>query len=138
MRVVRKAGARAERGKYGHRKRQDAARSWKRSGGIFDAQTDGMITNHIFSMYEILYSALEWKGGRQTRPYVNILEPLTDHEFDLREELAVLRDSISRIMNEVLKLDSANGLGAYMMKDEILSRFFRDYFFMKKTAPSLA
>ena len=67
---------------------------------IFDAQTDGMITNHIFSMYEILYSALEWKGGRQTRPYVNILEPLTDHEFDLREELAVLRDSISRIMNE--------------------------------------
>ena len=99
---------------------------------IFDAQTDGMITNHIFSMYEILYSALEWKGGRQTRPYVNILEPLTDHEFDLREELAVLRDSISRIMNEVLKLDSANGLGAYMMKDEILNRFFRDYFFMKK------
>lgn len=99
---------------------------------VFESQTDGAITNHIFSMYEILYSAVEWKGGRQTRPYVNILEPLADHEFDLREELTVLRDSISQIMNEVLKLDSANGLGSYMMKNEILNRFFRDYFFIKK------
>lgn len=99
---------------------------------IFESQTDGAITNHIFSMYEILYSAVEWQGGRQARPYVNVLEPLADHEFDLREELAVLRDSISQIMNEVLKLDSANGLGTYMMKNEVLNRFFRDYFFMKK------
>ena len=106
---------------------------------VFDAGASGAITNHIFSIYEILYSSLEWNGGRQVRPYTNILEPLTDHEFDLKEELLILRDGIHGVMNGILRLDSANGLASYMVKDELLNRFFRDYFFMKKdgTIPGL-
>lgn len=99
---------------------------------VFDTGATGALTNHIFSIYEILYSALEWKGGRQIRPYTNILEPLIDHEFDLREELVILRDGIHGIMNHILQIDNANALGSYMAKDELLNRFFRDYFFMKK------
>lgn len=97
-----------------------------------NAEAEGSATNHIFSMHEILYSALELGGGRAARPYTSILEPLTDHEADLKEELFLLKDGIRGVMDGILKQDSANGLGSYMLKDELLNRFFRDYFFMKK------
>lgn len=99
---------------------------------IFNGGAGIPATNHIFSMYEILYSTLELKGGRQARPYSGILEPLTDHEADLKEELYLLRDGIRGVMDGILKQGDANGLGAYMVKDEFLNRFFSDYFFMKK------
>ena len=99
---------------------------------ILNAGAGGSATNHIFSMYEILYSAVELGGGRQARPYTSILEPLTDHEADLKEELFILKDGIRGVMDGILKQDSANRLGSYMVKDELLNRFFTDYFFMKK------
>lgn len=99
---------------------------------IFHTGAGAAATNHIFSMHEILYSALELKSGRQLRPYMGILEPLTDHEADLKEELYLLRDGIRGVMDGILKQESANGLGAYMVRDELLNRFFTDYFFMKK------
>lgn len=99
---------------------------------IFNAGAGIPATNHIFSMHEILYSVLEMKGGRQAKPYSGILEPLTDHEADLKEELYLLRDSIRGVMDGILKQGDANGLGTYMVKDEFLNRFFADYFFMKK------
>lgn len=106
---------------------------------VLSAGAVGSATNHIFSMYEILYSAVEMGGGRQARPYTSILEPLTDHEADLKEELFLLKDGIRGVMDGILKQDSANGLGSYMVKDELLNRFFTDYFFMKKdgTVPGL-
>ena len=108
-------------------------------GRIFHPGTGISATNHIFSMHEILYSALELKSGRQSRPYSSILEPLTDHEADLKEELYLLRDGIRGVMDGILKQDNANGLGSYMVKDEFLNRFFKDYFFMKKdgTVPGI-
>lgn len=104
-----------------------------------NAGAGGSATNHIFSMHEILYSALELGGGRAKRPYISILEPLTDHVADLKEEMFFLKDGIRGVMDGILMQDSANGLGAYMLKDELLNRFFADYFFMKKdgTVPGL-
>lgn len=43
-----------------------------------------------------------------------------------------MKDGIRGVMDGILKQDSANRLGSYMVKDELLNRFFTDYFFMKK------
>ena len=100
---------------------------------IFDTDTNSAITNHIFSMYEILKSAFGKDSGRAVRPYSNILVPLVEHECDLKNELLILKDSIREIMRSVLKMTDVNSFGHFFMKDEMLNRFFRDYFFLKRS-----
>ena len=100
---------------------------------IFQEDTNGAITNHIFSMYEILKSAFTKDSARAMRPYLNILVPLIENECDLKNELLVLKDSIREIMRAVIRIAEANNFGRFLIKDELLNRFFNDYFFIKKS-----
>lgn len=92
---------------------------------------EGMMSNRIFSMYEIMKSAFEEDSVRRERPYTNILVPLIDNETELKNELTDLKDSISGIMKAVIVFQDINSFGQFIMKDEMLDRFFSEYFFVK-------
>ena len=92
---------------------------------------EGMMSNRIFSMYEIMKSAFEEDSVRRERPYTNILVPLIDNETELKNELTDLKDSISSIMKAVIVFQDINSFGQFIMKDELLDRFFSEYFFVK-------
>lgn len=92
---------------------------------------EGMMSNRIFSMYEIMKSAFEEDSVRRERPYTNILVPLIDNETELKNELADLKDSISSIMKAVIVFQDINSFGQFIMKDEMLDHFFSEYFFVK-------
>lgn len=100
---------------------------------IFAGDANGAITNHIFSMYEILKSSFSKDSGRAIRPYSSILVPLIENEWDLKNELLTLKESIREIMQAVLRMSEVNSFGQFLMKDELLHRFFNDYFFIKKS-----
>ncbi|HBA62787.1 MAG TPA: chromosome segregation protein SMC [Lachnospiraceae bacterium] len=100
---------------------------------IFDQDTNGAITNHIFSIYEILKTSLGKESVRAIRPYSNILVPLVENECDLKNELLILKDSIREIMRVVMRMPDVNSFGQFLIKDELLTRFFNDYFFIKKS-----
>ena len=82
-------------------------------------------------MYEIIKSAFDEDSVRRERPYTNVLVPLIDNERELKNELADLKDSISSIMKAVIIFQDINSFGQYIMKDEMLDRFFSEYFFVK-------
>lgn len=100
---------------------------------IFDQDVNSAITNHIFSMFETLKSSLEKGSVRAIRPYSNILMPLVEDECDLKSELLILKDSIRDIMRMVIKMSEVNSFGQFLLKDDMLQRFFHDYFFIKKS-----
>lgn len=92
---------------------------------------EGLMSNRIFSMYEIMKSAFDEDSVRRKRPYTNILVPLIDNETELKNELADLKDSISGIMKAVIVFQDINSFGQFIMRDEMLDRFFSEYFFIK-------
>lgn len=96
-----------------------------------EKSNEGALSNHIFSMYEILKSSFEENAARAERPYSNILKPLKDNEVELKNELLDLKDNISAIMRIVMELQDTNSVGKFLMKDELLDEFFNDYFFIK-------
>lgn len=98
---------------------------------ITERSGEGMMSNRIFSMYEIVKSALDEESVRKERPYTNILVPLIDNETELKNELVNLKDSISGIMKAVIAFQDINSFGQFIMKDEMLDRFFSEYFFVK-------
>ncbi|WP_430509719.1 Wadjet anti-phage system protein JetA family protein [Gottfriedia solisilvae] len=98
---------------------------------IFNRDTSAALTNHIFSIYDILHSAFI-DHGRTHRPYSNILVPVSDSVSDLKNELLVLKDSIRSIMRIIIKMTETNELGQFLIKDEMMESFFNDYFFIKK------
>lgn len=65
---------------------------------------EGMMSNRIFSMYEIIKSVFEEDSVRRERPYTNILVPLIENETELKNELVELKDNISSIMKFVLNI----------------------------------
>jgi len=99
---------------------------------IFERDTGGALTNHIFAIYDTLKSALDAEHGRTIRPYTNILVPLVDNVSDLKNELQILKDSIRTIMRIVIKMTEVNTFGQFLIKDEMMNLFFNDYFFIKK------
>ncbi len=92
---------------------------------------EGMMSNRIFSMYEIVRSAMDEESVRRERPYTNILVPLVDNETELKNELTDLKENISTIMKAVIAFQDINSFGQFIMKDEMLDRFFSEYFFVK-------
>ena len=98
---------------------------------ISERKGEGMMSNRIFSMYEIMKSAFDEDSLRKERPYTNILVPLLDNETELKNELTDLKDSISNIMKAMVVFQDMNSFGQYIMKDEMLDRFFHEYFFIK-------
>ena len=99
---------------------------------IFNRDSSAVLTNHIFSIYDILHSAFIVDHGRTHRPYSSILVPTVDSVSDLKNELLMLKDSIRSIMRMVIKMTETNELGQFMLRDEIMESFFHDYFFIKK------
>ena len=99
---------------------------------IFNRDNRAALTNHIFSIYDILSSAYVADHGRTHRPYSNILVPVVDNVADLKNELLILKDSIRSIMRMIIKMTETNELGQFLIKDEMLENFFDDYFFIKK------
>lgn len=99
---------------------------------IFNRDNSAALTNHIFSIYDILHSAFVSDHGRTYRPYSNILVPVVDSVSDLKNELLVLKDSIRSIMRMIIKMNETNELGQFLIKDEMMQSFFNDYFFIKK------
>lgn len=99
---------------------------------IFNRDTSVALSNHIFSIYDILHSAFMADHGRAHRPYSNILVPVVDNISDLKNELMVLKDSIRAIMCMIIKMTKTNELGQFLIKDEMMETFFYDYFFIKK------
>lgn len=99
---------------------------------IFKRETSGALTNRIFAIYDTLKSALDADHGRTIRPYSNILVPLIDNVYDLKNELLILKDSIRTIMRIVIKMTEVNTFGQFLIKDEMMNLFFNDYFFIKK------
>ena len=87
---------------------------------IFGGDANGAITNHIFSMYEILKSSFGKDSARAIRPYQNILVPLIENECDLKNELLILKDNIREIMRAVMKMADVNSFGQFLIKDELL------------------
>lgn len=100
---------------------------------LFDSDMNGAITNHIFAIYEILKAALDKDSARAIRPYTNIMMPLLENESDLKNELFTLKDSIREIMHAVMQITDANSFGQFLIRDEILEKFFNDYFFIKRS-----
>ena len=99
--------------------------------GMTEKAEKGMMSNRIFSMYEIIKSAFEEDSVRRERPYTNILVPLSENAEELRDELTYLKESISSIMKAVIVFQDINSFGQFIMKDEMLDRFFSEYFFVK-------
>ncbi len=99
---------------------------------IFNRDNSAALTNHIFSIYDILHTAFIADHGRTHRPYSNILVPVVDNVSDLKNELIVLKDSIRSIMRIIIKMTETNALGQFLIKDEMMENFFNDYFFIKK------
>lgn len=96
-----------------------------------DKNNEGALSNHIFSMYEILKASFEEDSVRADRPYTSILKPLMDNEVELKNELLDLKDNIVNIMRMVMEFQDVNSVGKFLMKDELLDQFFNDYFFIK-------
>ncbi len=101
-------------------------------GRIFDRGNSAALTNHIFSIYDILHSAFVVEHGRTQRPYSSILVPVADSVADLKNELLMLKDSIRSIMRIIIQMTETNELGQFMIRDEMMQSFFQDYFFIKK------
>ena len=99
---------------------------------IFNRDNHAALTNHIFSIYDVLHSAFIVDHGRTHRPYSNILVPAVDSVSDLKNELLILKDSIRAIMRMVIKMTETNELGHFIIKDQMMEAFFNDYFFIKK------
>ena len=99
---------------------------------IFNRDNHAALTNHIFSIYDVLHSAFIVDHGRTHRPYSNILVPAVDSVSDLKNELLILKDSIRAIMRMVIKMTETNELGKFIIKDQMMEAFFNDYFFIKK------
>ncbi|MDD3416111.1 MAG: DUF5716 family protein [Lachnospiraceae bacterium] len=92
---------------------------------------EGLMSNRIFAMYEIMKSAFDEESVRKDRPYTNILIPMIDNETELKNELTDLKDSIASIMKAVITFQDINSFGQFIMKDQMLDRFFSEYFFVK-------
>lgn len=99
---------------------------------IFNRASSATLSNHIFAIYDILHSAFITDHGRTHRPYSNILVPIVDSVWALKNELLVLKDSIRAIMRVIIKMTETNEMGQFLIKDEMMESFFNDYFFIKK------
>lgn len=96
-----------------------------------EKKKEGTMSNRILSMYEIMKAAFEEGSVRKERPYSNILIPMMENETELRNELEDLKDSITDIMKTVIAFQDMNSFGQFIMKNEMLDRFFSEYFFVK-------
>lgn len=94
-------------------------------------KNDAAISNRILSMYEILQSTYSENSVRKDRPYSSVIVPLMEDEAELKSEVLDLRDNISIILSQITEINDLSGLGNYLLGDQLLEKFFNDYFYMK-------
>ncbi len=98
---------------------------------LSDKNNEGALSNKIIDMYDILQSAFSSESIRSDRPYINILKPLIDDMEDLKSELFDLKENISKIMMVAHDVQNMNSFGSFLLKDDLLQKFFNDYFYIK-------
>lgn len=99
---------------------------------LSDSYNKQVMTNQFLSMQRLLTSAMVADSFEGQEPYERIIRVLYDTVLDLKQEMIELRDSVSGILKAVMRVDSINSLGAFISKDELLQKFFRDYFVLKR------
>lgn len=106
---------------------------------ISNRKNDAAISNRILSMYEILQSTYSDNSARKDRPYWSVIAPLMDAEAELKNEVLDLKDNISIIISQITEIADLSSMGSYLLSDQLLEKFFNDYFYMKNNGliPSL-
>ena len=54
-----------------------------------------------------------------------------EDEAELKSEVLDLKDNISIICSQITEISDLSGLGNYLLGDQLLEKFFNDYFYMK-------
>lgn len=98
---------------------------------LTEKNNDGSLSNKIIDMFDILQSAFSEDSIRSDMPYTHVLKPLLDNMEDLKEELFDLKENIGKIMILAMDLQNMRGFGDFMLKDDLLEKFFNDYFYIK-------
>lgn len=98
---------------------------------MINRKNDAAISNRILSMYEILQSTYSENSVRKDRPFSSVIVPLMDNEAELKNEVLDLKDSISIILNQITEINNLSSMGNYLLGNQILEKFFTDYFYMK-------
>ncbi len=98
---------------------------------LTEKNNDGSLSNKIIDMYDILQSAFSDESVRSDMPYTHILKPLIDNMNELKEELFDLKEDIGKIMMLAMDLQNMKGIGDFMLRDDLLEKFFNDYFYIK-------
>lgn len=91
----------------------------------------GELSNHIINMYEIMKSTEDENSPRLERPYTNMFIPMVENMEGLENELMDLKENIAIIMKAVIEFNDVNSIGNYINKNEMLQKFFSDYFYIK-------
>lgn len=99
---------------------------------LCNKSNEGKLSNNIISMYEIMKSVSENDSIRLSSPYTHVIVPMQNNMEELKNELMDLKENISIIMRAVIEFNDANSIGNYINKDEMLAKFFDDYFFIKR------
>lgn len=97
----------------------------------FGEDVNATMTNHILDMHGIFKDMFTAGHARALNPYSTALAPLADRAFGLKMELLKLKDNIRDISKEIMTLTETNQLGQFQLKNELLDRFFHDYFNLK-------
>ena len=105
---------------------------------VINGFNSGSLSSNIFTMHLFLESALN-NDLLWDRPYTNILKPLSESMNTLRENLFILNKSVYEIMRIVMDTSSLDELGSVILGDELMNKFFRDYYYIKQngTIPSI-
>lgn len=89
------------------------------------------LSNRILSMYEIFQSLKIENSPRKDRPFSSVISPLLNDVEELKNEVDYLKESIAEIINQIMDLQDLAHLGHYFLSNQLLEKFFNDYFYMK-------
>lgn len=98
----------------------------------FGEEKNANMTNNILDMHSMFKDMFSVGHPRYRNPYSSALDPISDRADDLKMEILKLKDSIRDISREIMTLTETNQLGQFQLKNELISRFFHDYFTLKK------
>ncbi len=96
-----------------------------------EPKSNSAISNKIVSMYETLKIIFTENSARNEQAYSMIVQPLLDAEQDLKNDIVDLKENIPVIFKNIVKMDNLSSLGSYMLKDQFLETFFKEYFNLK-------
>ncbi len=101
---------------------------------VFRQEREGELSNSIFAIYDILKSVTskDQTSARLKQPYQNVFLEIENNIKRLDEEVVSLQQNIREIMRNVSQITSVNGMGSFLLKDELLKKFFSDFFFVSK------